>query len=204
MLARGYNGTVLCHSTQVLPGHFAQRFETRIGGELRQMNAPQVLVLIDEEFEASVSAASLKEAAFATLRACGQTSRAISIQVVDDAIVQNHNRIYRGQDAPTDVLSFAIQEGPSLQAEPPEDLAAELATDLGDLLLAFPYAARQARRFGHSLAAELQLLVVHGTLHLLGFDHDSEDGRAAMWRKQTQVLAGLTCEDLSSRITAQD
>lgn len=187
-----------------MPGHLTLRFETRSGDELSQMNDAQVLVHIDEQFEASVDAAWLREAAYATLCACSQTGRAISIQVVDDAFVQHHNRIYRGQDAPTDVLSFAIQEGPPLQAGLPEALAVELASDLGDLLLAFPYAARQARRFGHSLAAELQLLVVHGTLHLLGFDHDSEEGRTAMWREQTRVLAGLTCEDLSSRIGAQD
>ena len=70
--------------------------------------------------------------------------------------------------------------------------------------LAFPYAARQARRFGHSLAAELQLLVVHGTLHLLGFDHDSKESRAAMWREQAHILAGLTREDLTARVSAQD
>ena len=168
------------------------------------MNNAQIFVHIDEQFEASVNAACLKDAALATLRACSKTDRAISIQVVDDSVVQHHNRVYRGQDAATDVLSFAIQEGPTLRAELPQALAVELASDLGDLFLAFPYAARQARRFGHSLAAELQLLVVHGTLHLLGYDHDSEESRAAMWRQQAQVLAGLTSEDLSTRISAQD
>ena len=102
------------------------------------------------------------------------------------------------------MLSFAIQEGSSSRAELPQALAAELASDLGDLFLAFPYAARQARRFGHSLAAELQLLVVHGTLHLLGFDHDSKESRAAMWREQAHILAGLTREDLTARVSAQD
>ncbi len=168
------------------------------------MNDAEVLVHIDEQFEAGVDAAWLTVAALATLRACSQSNRSLSIQVVDDAVVQHHNRTYRGQDAPTDVLSFAIQEGRSVQAEMPEALAVELASDLGDLFLAFPYAARQAQRFGHSLAAELQLLVVHGTLHLLGYDHDSEENRAAMWRKQTQVLAGLTHEELTARISAQD
>lgn len=168
------------------------------------MNDAHVLVHIADQFEASVDAARLEEAALATLRACSRTNCAISIQVVDDAIVQHHNRVYRGQDAPTDVLSFAIQEGSSSRAELPQALAAELASDLGDLFLAFPYAARQARRFGHSLAAELQLLVVHGTLHLLGFDHDSEESRAAMWREQAHILAGLTREDLTARVSAQD
>ncbi len=168
------------------------------------MNDAQVHVHIDEQFEAGVDAARLTVAAIATLRACSQSNRSLSIQVVDDAVVQHLNRIYRGRDAPTDVLSFAIQEGRSHQAEMPEALAAELASDLGDLFLAFRYAARQARRFGHSLAAEIQLLVVHGTLHLLGFDHDSEESRAAMWRRQAQILAELTCEDLTLRLSLQD
>lgn len=172
--------------------------------KLNLMNNAQVYVHFDEQFEASVDAAGLTAAAIATLRACGQSNRSLSIQVVDDAVVQHHNRIYRGRDAPTDVLSFAIQEGRSYQAEMPEALAAELACDLGDLFLAFPYAARQARRFGHSLAAEMQLLVVHGTLHLLGFDHDSEVSRATMWRRQSQILAELTCEDLTLRFSLQD
>ena len=98
----------------------------------------QVLVQIAEKFGASVDAARLEEAALATLRACSRTNCVISIQVVDDAVVQHHNRVYRGQDAPTDVLSFAIQEGSSSQVELPQALAAELASDLGDLFLALP------------------------------------------------------------------
>ena len=164
----------------------------------------QILVQIDEQFQASVDEAWLTAAARATLRACGQTHRSLSIQVVADEVVQRYNRIYRQEDAPTDVLSFGIQEGSPFGAEIPEALAAELDSELGDLLLAFSYASRQARQHGHSLAAELQLLVVHGALHLLGYDHDTEQRQAAMWRMQSEILAKLTHEDLSRRLTGKD
>ena len=164
----------------------------------------QILVQIDERFQASVDNAWLTAAARATLRDCGQPGLSLSIQVVDDDAARRYNRVYCQEDAATDVLSFAIQEGSPLAAETPEALAAELASELGDLLLAFPYATRHAEKHGHSLAAELQLLVVHGTLHLLGYDHDSEARQAAMWRKQAEILATLTDEDLSPRLTVSD
>ena len=168
------------------------------------MTDAQILVQIDEPFQASVDEAWLTAAARATLRACEQIHVSLSIQVVDDDVVQRHNRIYRQQDAPTDVLSFAIQEGSPFASEMPDALAAELDSELGDLLLALPYASRQARRYGHSLAGEIQLLVVHGTLHLLGFDHDTVERQASMWRKQSEILAKLTHEDLSPRLTGED
>lgn len=172
--------------------------------EVKLTTDAQIFVKIDERFQASADEALLAAAAKATLRACRQPHLFLSIQVVDDDVVQRHNRVYRQQDAPTDVLSFAIQEGVPSAAQMPDALAAELASDLGDLLLAFPYASRQAQRYGHSLAAELQLLVVHGTLHLLGFDHDTEERQDVMWQKQAGILAKLTQEDLSPRLTVQD
>ena len=168
------------------------------------MTAMHILVRIDEPFQANVDETWLTDAARETLRACRQPHLFLSIQVVDDDVVQRHNHVYRQQNAPTDVLSFAIQEGVPSAAQMPDALAAELASELGDLLLAFPFASRQAQQYGHSLAAELQLLVVHGTLHLLGFDHDTEERQAVMWQKQAEILANLTQEDLSPRLTVQD
>ena len=168
------------------------------------MSNAQIFIRIDEHFEASVEEAWLTAAVQATLLACGQSERSLSILVVDDDEVQRYNRDYRQQDAPTDVLSFATQEGAAFDSEIPDDLAAELDTELGDLLLAFPYASRQSRQFGHSLVAELQLLVVHGTLHLLGYDHDTAARQSEMWRKQDEILSTLTAEDLAPRLTAPD
>ena len=146
----------------------------------------------------------LATAARATLHACECDELSLSIQVVDDNEMRRYNRIYRQQDAPTDVLSFAVREGSPATSAMPDTLAAELASELGDLLLAFPYASRQSERYGHSLAAELQLLVVHGTLHLLGYDHDTPTRQAQMWHRQTEILSSLTAEDLTPRLTTPD
>jgi probable rRNA maturation factor len=80
------------------------------------------------------------------------------------------NREFRSVDGPTDVLSF-----PSGQKD-----------FLGDLVVAVPYAARQARRRGHGTAREVQILLAHGLLHLLGYDHETDDGR--MFRLQRRLL----------------
>ncbi len=164
----------------------------------------QIYIQIDERFQTCVEEAWLTAAARATLHACQRDELSISILVVDDDELRRYNRIYRQQDAPTDVLSFAVQEGPAPAAEVPDALAAELDADLGDLVLAFPYASRQAIQHGHTLAAELQLLVVHGTLHLLGYDHETETQHADMWRKQSAILSSLTDEDLTPRLTTPD
>ena len=122
--------------------------------------------------------------------------------VTSDEAVQQLNRDYRGVDAPTDVLSFAAQESSDEEPElvlPPE-VAAELAAYLGDIVIAYPYAARQAARFGNSVAAELRLLTVHGVLHLLGYDHATPAEEAAMWAIQEQVLAAFGDAALARRV----
>jgi probable rRNA maturation factor len=91
------------------------------------------------------------------------------------------NRSYLGIDAPTDVLAF-----------PASELDPETGRRyLGDVLLSLPRAERQAKDAGHGLEAELQLLVVHGVLHLLGYDHASPDEKARMWAAQAEVLGRL-------------
>ena len=108
---------------------------------------------------------------------------ALSIVFVDNAYIQNVNRQFRGIDAPTDVLSFPADEPPvEIDDEPPY---------LGDLIIAYPYASEQAAREGHALSDSLSLLVVHGTLHLLGYDHDTPEHRAEMWAAQDTALTAL-------------
>jgi probable rRNA maturation factor len=89
------------------------------------------------------------------------------------------NRIYRGVERPTDVLAFPLREGPW------SHLAPEL---LGDVVISVESARRQARQAGTGLGAELALLLVHGILHLLGYDHAGVAERRRMWRKQRVVL----------------
>ncbi|GAB4525218.1 MAG: rRNA maturation RNase YbeY [Anaerolineae bacterium] len=117
----------------------------------------------------------LEAAAKATLQAqAAPEGCALTIALTPDEMVQGLNQQFRGIDAPTDILSF-----PS-GIQPPGYL--------GDLVIAFPYASAQAAREGHALMDSLALLVVHGTLHLLGYDHDTPEKRAAMWAAQETVL----------------
>ena len=97
---------------------------------------------------------------------------------MDDAAIRDLNRTYRGVDAPTDVLAFPMREGRFGLLSP------EL---LGDVVISAETAARQAPAGG--LRGELALLLVHGILHLVGYDHHTSAARRRMWRKQEALLA---------------
>lgn len=105
----------------------------------------------------------------------------LSIVLTDDRQLHELNREYLDIDAPTDVLSF-----PASETDP--DTARRY---LGDILISVPRAAKQAQTAGHTLEAEVQLLTVHGTLHLLGYDHAGDDEKAQMWKAQAEVLERL-------------
>lgn len=112
-----------------------------------------------------------------------EADSSLSVVFVDNDYIQNLNRQFREVDAPTDVLSFPADAPPvAIDDEPPY---------LGDLVIAYPYASAQAAREGHALTDSLSLLVVHGTLHLLGYDHDTPENRAEMWAAQDAALTAL-------------
>jgi len=132
----------------------------------------------------------LEGAGAETLRQAGASPAAdLTIVVSDDAQLHALNRQYLGVDAPTDVLSF-----PAGETDPDSGEAY-----LGDVLISYPRAASQAMAGGHTLRDELQLLVVHGVLHLLGFDHAEPDEKGRMWAIQAQVLQALGCRVLSPK-----
>jgi len=105
----------------------------------------------------------------------------LTILLAEDARLRELNREYLGVDAPTDVLSF-----PASETDPETG-----APYLGDILISIPRAGVQARAAGHPLEAEVQLLVVHGVLHLLGHDHADAPEKARMWAAQAEILKGL-------------
>ncbi len=117
----------------------------------------QIDIQVDEALAALVNHANLHTTVTHLLTHMGRPMAALTLVVTDDEAVQNLNRDYRGVDAPTDVLSFAAQESmpsaPALTALPPE-LAAELEHYLGDVIIAYPYAVRQAAHYQNSIEAE--------------------------------------------------
>ena len=105
----------------------------------------------------------------------------LTLLLTDDQQMRELNWQFMGLDEPTDVLSF-----PAGEVDPDTQ-----AFYLGDVALSLPRARSQAEAGGNSLQSELQLLVVHGVLHLLGYDHADETRKAAMWVVQSEVLSRL-------------
>ncbi|NPV09369.1 MAG: rRNA maturation RNase YbeY [Anaerolineae bacterium] len=120
-------------------------------------------------------------AAEAALRQAGRAPEGVDMTVVlagDDEIAEL-NRRFRGVDSATDVLSFQTGD---------EDLTGELASYLGDVIISADRARAQAAEAGHPLEEELALLVAHGTLHLLGYDHLEEAEEREMWALQQAAV----------------
>ena len=126
----------------------------------------------------------LIRAAQETLRLTSAVIEAdLTILLAGDEQLQDYNRQFLGIDAPTDVLSF-----------PSEVIDPETQTRyLGDIAISIPRAQSQASAGGHALQAEVQLLVVHGVLHLLGYDHLTDPEKERMWALQAQILTHLGC-----------
>ena len=106
----------------------------------------------------------------------------LSIVLTDDSAIRELNQSYRGVDRPTDVLSFSQREGEDGNISP------EI---LGDVVVSLDRAHEQAREYGHSFERELGFLVVHGILHLLGWDHEMPDDEARMMAKTEEILEGI-------------
>jgi probable rRNA maturation factor len=140
----------------------------------------------------SVSAERLRSVAEAVLRYEGRagTGRAeLTLVVTDDRGIQTLNRDFLGRDAPTDVLAFS-----ALEDDGPFVAAPEAGGYLGDVIVSYPRAVAQGQEYGHPAEHELDLLIVHGILHLLGYDHAGDEEKAVMWAKQETILDGLARE----------
>ncbi len=166
--------------------------------------------LANEQSQKAVDEAGLVALARLVMEAEGVEEAEVSILVVDRTVMTELNTRFMGEERPTDVLAFPI-DGPPPASGPPEGpvgprgpatdrLADDDADDdeleegdddapwmLGDIVLCPSYAAEQAARAGQTLAAELELLTVHGVLHLCGFDH-AEPGEEELMRERTDEL----------------
>jgi len=122
-------------------------------------------------------------------------NREVSVLLTDDQEIQYLNRVYRGKDFPTDVLSFSMNEGlqnPSFENSIDEYL-------LGDIVISIETAQKNAESSGHSLLHELNILIIHGLLHLLGFDHNRDEDFTKM-KKEENKLQIITEKILNSQV----
>ena len=168
--------------------------------------------LANEQADYRVDETALARLARLVMDAEGVEESEVSLLLVDRSVMTDLNQRHMGQDRPTDVLAFPI-DGPSPASGPPpgpsgprgfaadrqadddddDDLDDEDDDDapwlLGDIVLCPAYAAEQATRNGQSLAAELELLTVHGILHLCGFDHAEPEEERVMTTRTQELLA---------------
>lgn len=132
---------------------------------------------------ADTALALAAEAAFAASPPAGADACELTIVLSDDEEVRDLNRTWRGKDTPTNVLSFPAGEQPGAPRQ------------LGDVVLAFETVARETDAQGLALSDHVSHLVVHGVLHLLGFDHTSEEEAKTMESAERLVLASLGIAD---------
>ena len=144
----------------------------------------EVDVQIAPAFSGTLSEERLRRLAEAVLRA-ESTSGQVAVVITDDEGIRELNRDFIGNDEPTDVLAFSAQEeAEGFVAAPEVDYY------LGDVIVSYPRAVAQAKEAGHPTEHEIALLITHGLLHLLGYDHGEERERTSMWARQAAILAG--------------
>ncbi|MEA1977244.1 MAG: rRNA maturation RNase YbeY [Chloroflexota bacterium] len=146
------------------------------------------LAHVKSNSEYSEYTSDVERAALAALDAEAAESGALTVVLTDEAQMQTFNREFSGKDISTDVLSF-----PDGTIDPDLNLMY-----FGDIIIAVPIAQEQAKRAEHSTNNELMLLAVHGTLHLLGFDHILPQEKDRMWAHQERILGqlGITIRSL--------
>jgi len=131
------------------------------------------------QHKVSIETSFIRDVVMSALRIEGHPQPTdVSVALVDDAYIRVLNREYRGVDQPTDVLAFPMEGDGDVRGEPA----------LGDIVISLERAREQARQFNHPIRHEVALLAVHGLLHLLGYEDDTEVGASAMWSKQKELL----------------
>lgn len=151
----------------------------------------QLSIQIEDPFAGQVSDSWLRRVASATLTTAGVASRVeLGLVIAGDSTVRELNRTYRGIDNNTDVLAFALSESPAGQDQPfilpPDDII-----HLGEIMISHPQATAQANSAQHPLERELALLMAHGILHLLGYDHQRPEDELEMRALEARAIEAI-------------
>jgi len=142
------------------------------------------MIEVQTELEQVPSAAGeLIRRAVETAQASENVKGDVCVLITDAEEIQTLNRTYRAADRVTDVLTFPAWEGDAILC-PPDGY-------LGDVAICYERAAEQAEEYGHSLERELAFLAVHGSLHLMGYDHMDPENERKMFQKQEQILQAM-------------
>lgn len=131
----------------------------------------------------------LKEDAQAILRILKYKDFDLGIWITNDRTIRHYNKLYRGKDKPTDILSFSywpnLKPGQRIKATTSED------KNIGDLIISAPYVAERLSSYGMSLQERLRVLLIHGICHLLGYDHENDADYRRMRAKEAAILKRL-------------
>ena len=137
---------------------------------------------VDIDEKESITEA-VEKAVLAALTHENALDRFVSVELTNDSVIHEYNREYRSVDRPTDVLSFPADEGGELLSIPDGFL--------GDIMISIPRAEEQGKELGHSTEREIIFLTVHGLLHLLGYDHMTEEDESIMLPVQRSIVSEI-------------
>ena len=147
----------------------------------------EIEIFVEEEFRGLMDEGWMERIAQTVLKTEGVVPPyEASIVFTDSETVKQLNRDYRGVDEPTDVLAFYML--PQKEVDDSFALPPDGVTRLGEVIISYPQAIEQAREQGHSPERELALLVIHGILHLLGYDHEEPEEESKMRIREKELL----------------
>jgi probable rRNA maturation factor len=150
----------------------------------------EINVLVDKEYKSQVKSAWLKNIIRQILNAEKiNVHSEIGLVITSDETIQELNLKYLAEDRPTDVLSFPMNErvgGKPLFIEVPDG-----KTHLGDIMISYPTAVKQATEHNHPVSREITILLIHGILHLLGYDHNIPECKRLMKNRESTILKNI-------------
>ena len=150
----------------------------------------EINILIDKKFKKYIKSSWLKNIVLQMLNAENVGAKSeIGLVIADNKKIQELNLKYLEEDRPTDVLSFPMNE--QLSNSPDFVNVPDGKLHLGEVIISYPQAVRQAAEHNHSTEKEIAILVIHGILHLLGYDHDIPEREQAMRQRELAILTEI-------------
>ena len=153
------------------------------------MNKIEINITVNRNIKSAVSKNWLENVTRQVLEAeCVEQPVEMGLVITDGKTVQKLNRIYRSRDEATDVLSFQVASNADQKSDEPFVNAPDGVRHLGEVIISYPQALKQAQQQGQSVVRELALLIVHGMLHLLNYDHELPAEARGMRRRESEIL----------------
>ncbi|MFH0847284.1 MAG: rRNA maturation RNase YbeY [Chloroflexota bacterium] len=163
----------------------------------------EINILIDEEFADKLDSTWLEAVATSALMLeKAPENSELGLLITTQEHIRELNKEYLGEDAPTDVLSFAMRPGEPVVSgkerkkgeEPVFIFAPDGVKHLGEVIISYPQAEIQAREHGHSVKRELAILLIHGVLHILGYDHGESEAEQKMRLREKAIIESMGSE----------